>query len=82
MINNELKEKIIPNLKIHLQRNDWKYVEMMFSEVYYTYFEGLGRVTLMPHPNAGDIAMQFSSLTGSFIEITSWDYIKTVGKKL
>lgn len=80
MISEQLKELIIPNLKMHMDEEDWKYIPEMFSEVYWTTFGGVDRVTLKPHPEAGSIAVQFSPLNGAYIEITDWDYIKKIGK--
>lgn len=82
MISEKLKQKILPELKDHLVEDDYKYIEEMFSEVYYTNFDGIERVTLKPHPEAGDIAMQFNIVNGNFIEITSYEYIQSVGEKV
>lgn len=81
MINKKLKEKIIPHLKLHLMEEDWNHIDSMFDEVYLTTFDGVERVTIT-YPEMGDIAMQFSTLNGAFLEITSWSYIKQVGEKL
>ena len=53
----------------------------LIDEVYLTTFDGVERVTIT-YPEMGDIAMQFSTLNGAFLEITSWSYIKQVGEKL
>lgn len=82
MISEDLKQKIIPHLLEMLDESEKKYVDEMFSEVYYTNYDGLERVTLKPHPGAGDIAVQFYVLNGNFIELTSWNYIKEKGKLL
>lgn len=84
MISEDLKKLILPNLKLHLDEIDFQYIDTMFSECYKTYPEGRNTpwVTLKPHPHAGTIAMQFSMLTGSFMEITDWNYIKTIGERL
>ena len=79
MISDELKQLILPHLRDHLMEQDWKYIEDMFTEVYFTKFAGVPRVTLKPHPELGEIAMQFDYLTGTFLEITQWDYIKEIG---
>ena len=80
MIDDRLKELILPNLQMHLEKQDWKYIDEMFSEVYLTDHDGIERVTLKPHPEASTIAMQFATLNGQFIEITDWDYIKSKGR--
>lgn len=82
MISNTLREFIEPNLKMHLQRRDWKYIDEMFSECYLTNPAGEDIITLKPHPEGGSLAPQFTALTGSFYEITDWDYIKSIGTLL
>lgn len=81
MISEDLKQKIIPNLKLALLEEDWDKIDIMFSECYKTVLNGTPVVTLYPHdPNT--LAMQFSMLTGSYIDVTEWSYIKTVGERL
>lgn len=80
MISQELKEKIIPNLKIILLEEYHRYIDFMFDEVYVTSDQYGEKVTIKP-PYEGP-ALQFDMLTGSFIEITEWEYIKTVGDRL
>jgi len=82
MISDKLRGFIEPNLLLHLSKKDWGYVDDMFSEVYLTNFDGIERVTLKPHPHAGQIALQFATLNGAFLEITDWEYIKKVGTLL
>lgn len=81
MINEYLKNMIIPNLKMHLLKSDWKYINEMFSEVYWTNYDGIERVTLKPiYPDTP--APQFSALNGAYLELTDWDYIKQKGTLL
>lgn len=80
MISQELKEKIIPNLKIILLEEYHEYMNYMFDEVYVTSDKYGEKVTLNPPYNGP--ALQFDMLTGSFIEITDWEYIKKVGDRL
>ena len=82
MIKEELKNLIKPNALIHMPKEDWDYLDVMFTETYLTYHEGIERVSLKPHPEAGRLSMQFSTLNGAFIELTDWDYIKKVGRRL
>lgn len=80
MVPSELRELIICNLKIFLIEEDWKYIDDMFSECYYTYEDGLERITLKPQPLGGDVAMQFSPLNGSYIGVADWYTIQKVGE--
>ena len=82
MLSESIKKAIVGQLHIHLEEEFYKYIPMMLSEVYYTSPDGFGLYTLKPHPEMADIAMQFSSVNGAFIEITSWEYIKTIGVKV
>ena len=81
MIDRKLRRKIEPNLKMHINPSKYSNIEDMFSEVYLTTIDGKDRVTLKPSDN-GIIALQFCALTGTFLEITDWDYIKTKGTLL
>ena len=72
-ISEELKEMIIPHLKEHLDPDSWDYIPQMFEQVVYTQPGVVPLVTLDPiydYP-----AMQFSCITGEFMELTNWDYI-------
>lgn len=82
MISEDLKKLILPNLKLHLDNQDYRYIDEMFSECYKTYPQGKPNPWITLKPITGPIAMQFSMLTGSFMEITDWNYIKTIGERL
>lgn len=82
MISNRLRELITTQLRLHLDEDEYRYIESMFSECYLTKVNGHELITLKPHPSSGDIAMQFLALNGTYVEITSWEYIKTIGEKL
>lgn len=82
MIGENIKKAIIGSLRVHLEEEFYEFIPMMFSEVYRTNPYGMDFLTLHPHPYAGDIAMQFSAVNGAFMEITSWEYIKTVGERV
>ena len=82
MISENIKKAIIGSLRVHLEEEFYQYIPMMFSEVYKTNPYGEEFLTLHPHPYSGDIAMQFSAINGAFIEITSWEYIKSIGEKV
>lgn len=82
MISDKLKVKIISQLKLHLDKKDWQYIDLMFSECYETHINDIDLITLHPTPEMGDLAMQFLKVNGSFMEITSWEYIKKIGELL
>lgn len=82
MINETIKQAIIGQLHIHLDKEEYQHIPVMFSEIYKTKPLNEEVYTLHPHPYAGDIAMQFSAINGSFYEITSWEYIKSIGEKV
>ncbi|WP_455644822.1 hypothetical protein [Methanosphaera sp.] len=77
MIDNELKNLIIPNLKIHLPEDQWDNIEVMFSECYVTIEEGVKVVTLTPLQEG--LALQFDFITGTFFDICDWNDVKTRG---
>ena len=85
MISNELKEWIIPNLKMNLEEKDWCYIEDMFTECYITEENGLKVVSLKPpasyNPPEGQmkLTLQFSTLNGSFYGVDDWEYIRNIG---
>lgn len=82
MINDNLRNLIEPYLLLHLHKDDRKYIDEMFKEVYLTTNEkGQNVVTLKPHPNADTIALQFSTLNGACIGMAhDWDEVKATGK--
>lgn len=82
MISEDLKKLIIPNLKLHLMDEDQDKIEIMFTECYKTNPYGTPFVTLKPFDEGYGVAMQFNMLTGTYEEITDWNYIKTIGEKL
>lgn len=88
LISNELKEWIIPNLKMNLDEADWKYIDDMFTECYVTLENGLEVVALKPpasyNPSEGQmkLCMQFSKLNGSFYGVDDWEYVRNTGKPI
>ncbi len=82
MIDEKIKEMIMPYLKIHLDKQDWKYIEDMFSEVYLVKENGMDIITLKPTPRSGETAIQFSAINGAYVSINYWEDVKKRGKKL
>ena len=86
MIDNELKELILPQLKLHLDEAHWNEIEMMFEEVYVTHSEGQNIICLHPGTDQGEgysgISLMFTELTGAYYDMGQWEYIKKVGRKL
>lgn len=77
MLVSDIKELIEQNLQQDLEPVDYDKIPMMLSEIYLTRVENIPRLTLKPFE--GDIAMQYSCYDGTFLELTSWEYIQTVG---
>lgn len=90
MISEELKQNIIPNLKMVLHEQEWSNIEIMFEEVYVVYEDGQNLVCLHPGPSTNIVdggnnigpALMFTELTGAYYDIGQWEYIKKVGRKL
>ena len=68
MIDFRLRKKIETNLKLSLDKNDWKYIDEMFSEVYLDTIGGKNKIALKPHPHAGELSIEFSPITGSYVD--------------
>lgn len=82
MISSDLIEMITPSLKIYLDKNDYRYIEDMFSECYMINIDGLDRVCLKPTPKSGDICMRFFALNGAFDSDDYWEDVKKKGTLL
>ena len=88
MIDEKLKRKIMPNLKLELPKQDWRFIEDMFSEVYLTNENGHNVVSLKPPSNYVPLegqmrlTMQFYVINGAYFGIDDWEYIKMRGTKL
>ncbi len=88
MIDNKLKKKILPNLKMELSKNEWIYIEEMFSEVYLTNEYGYDIVSLKPPSNYNPLpgqmklTIQFYALNGAYYAVDDWESVKQRGVKL
>ena len=81
MISNELKNLILPNLKLHLPEDEYQYIDQFFTECYLTIEEGQKVVSLAPILD-DELSLQFDYLTGTFFDIIPWEYVKKMGKLL
>lgn len=81
MISNELKNLILPNLKLHLPEDRYQYIDQFFTECYLTIEEGQQIVSLTPVIDDG-LSLQFDFLTGTFFDIVNWEEVKKRGKLL
>ncbi|MBO7210096.1 MAG: hypothetical protein J6V44_03665 [Methanobrevibacter sp.] len=82
MINDELKNKIEPNLMMELLPHEYRYIDLFFSETYLDFDEnGNEVIALSPLPNEY-LTMEFSVLTGTFSNMAFWEEVKLRGKKL
>lgn len=76
-ISEELREKILPNLKEMLDEESWEYIPDIFDEGgIFTYPNGIPLVAL--HLDDDYPSPQFFVSTGEFAELTTWEYIQTV----
>ena len=82
MISEKTREMIMPYLKLHLDKEDWRYIDDMFSEVYLIKENGLNIISLKPFPRSKDITIQFSAINGAYVCIDYWEEVKQRGKKL
>ena len=82
MIDEKIKDMILPYLKLYLDKQDWKYIEDMFSETYLMKEDGMDIITLKPTPHSTETAIQFSAINGAYTGIDSWEEVKQRGKKL
>lgn len=74
-ISEELQELLIPHLKEALREEDWQYIPDMLEEGVFTTTED-GNTLVTPTPLfEGEPAMQFSTVSGEFVDLTDWDYI-------
>jgi len=80
---NEIRELIIPQLKLHLSKKDYDKIDYMFGEVYLIEEDGQSIFCLKPIP-AGDggenISLMFYALNGAYRDMGDWSYIKRIGK--
>lgn len=82
MIYEELMELIRENMKLHLLKSDWKYIDYMMGEMYLMNYEGQSVIVVKPLPDAF-ATMQFSALNGAFMgDVINWEEIKSTGKPI
>ena len=82
MIDPDLREKIEPNLKIYLPKEDYKYIDEMFRECYLTHEDGFNKITLKSVPYDDLFCLQFLELNGAVCGAAIWDEVKKNGKLL
>lgn len=88
MIDDKLKRKILPNLKLEMPKREWCFIEEMFSEVYLTNENGHDIISLKPPSNYVPLegqmrlTMQFYALNGAYYAVDDWEYVKQKGIKL
>ena len=79
MIEKELRELIEPNLKLHLLKEDWKYIDYMLEECYLLQEGDMPIVVIRPKiPNT--ITMKFYAINGGFAgTYIDWDRLENEG---
>ena len=85
MISEEMKEQIIPQVKLHLSEEYWDEIDVMFEETYVIYEEGQNIICLQPLFKGecmNETSLMFTELTGAYYDMGQWSYIKKVGRKL
>ena len=86
MISEELKEKITPYLIMELESHERKFIDDMFTEVYYSIENGEEVITLKPPvtceplPGQMKLALQFYKLNGAYRSVDDWESVKQRGK--
>lgn len=75
----KLKDALISNMKIHLLKEDWKYIDYMMSEMYMVKNNGMDMIVIKPLPTAFH-TMWFYAINGAFAgDVVNWDQIKVEG---
>lgn len=84
MINEDLRNMIKPNARLHLAEKFWDKIDNMIDESYAVMKEGRVYIALAPVNSTDDyrISLMFDSLTGSYYDIDEWTYIQQIGRKL
>lgn len=82
MINDNLKQKILPHLKRRLYKRTKEEIEWMFGEAYETTEDGITYVTIRPPADTTLGGFQFNKLTGAFHTVVNWRDIRRYGKRL
>ncbi len=79
MIDRFLRQKIEPQLKMLLTRDEYEYIDQFFSEVYLDEDEN-GNQLVALHPLKDEyMTMEFSYLTGSYVRQAFWGEVKQKG---
>ena len=75
----KFKESLITNIKLHLLKDDWKYIDYMMSEMYRINRNGQEMIVIKPLPTAFH-TMEFLALNGAFAgEVVDWEEVKVKG---
>ena len=82
MIDKKLRDKILPNMLIHMDKDDYQYADYMLGECYLDTFEGMEVVAVRPIPKNDILTLYFHTLTGSCVGLANWDEVKERGKRL
>lgn len=83
MMSHELRELLIPKIRLYLNRSSWQYIDTMLDNAYRTYEEGMSYINVPPPVYSGlDLGFQFQELTGIFIQMVDMDLIKAIGDKV
>lgn len=75
----KLEQALITNIKLHLLKEDWKYIDYMMGEMYMINVEGKDYIVIKPLPTA-EATMKFMALNGSFAgDVIDWKNVQSYG---
>lgn len=75
----KLKDALITNIKLHLLKEDWKYIDYMMSEMYKVRKNGMDMIVIKPLPSAFH-TMEFYAINGAFAgDVVNWEQIQSEG---
>lgn len=81
MINPKLKEKILPYLKMDVDKKHHNNLDVLFNEVYLVIEDGKGKVCIRS-PEAEYLALMYNAINGAYEGIDFWDIISMKGELL
>lgn len=82
MINEKLKNLMIPYIKMDLPKQYYNMIDVLLEEAYYYKTkEGINTVAIRS-PIVTYMCFLYSTLNGAFVDMESWEYVIQHGKKI
>ncbi len=76
----KLRDALVTNIKLHLLKQDWKYIDYMLEEVYLYNRKGTKMIVIKPLPDAV-ATMQFYAINGAFAgDVIDWENVQSNGE--